>query len=487
MNVLIKNGTLIDPKNNIKEKLDIVLEDKRVKQIAKKIKEVDENGERIFKHVIDAKGMIVAPGFVDVYPNFCDPGVTTKEDLKTGSLASVKGGFTYVVLGVDNVPSTGEVNVIEYIRKYASIMPVNIYTTASLKYGRQLDDISDLNFLSTHGALSFYDGVKPIEDKVFLKNTLIKIKKLNKVFGLYCEDQKKVKINGILKSDISEKLGLKGATPREAEVNDLKVNLPIVKEVGTKVIFTNITSDESLEYFEKEKIESTFAAAPVLNIILNEKALSTGDTNAKLLPPLRSEEERKALINAIRKDVIDIIYSNHTPQLKEDKDVKIKDAIHGSISLETVLGIVGKVLVEDEGMSWSKVIEKISLRPAQIFELDKYGAGEIKVGNIANITIFDPNEEWEITEDTIVSKSKNTPIIGMKLKAKVKYTITNGLLVYRDTNISNLDESLIEKKEEVIEEDLKQGEKEKEKSQRVKMKLFREVFGGIKKESEEEE
>ena len=270
MTVLIKNGTLIDPKNNINEKLDIILEDNKVKEISKGIKE-DKNGENVFNHIIDAKGMIIAPGFVDVYANFCDPGVTTKEDLKSGSLASAKGGFTTVILGVDNVPSTGEVNVIEYIHKYSSIMPVNIYTTSSLRYGRQLDEFSDLTFLSTHGALDFFEGQKPIEDKEFLKSTLKKVKTLNKVFGLYSEDQKKVKTNGTLKGEISEKLGVKSATPKEAEFADLKINFDIAKDTGAKVLFTNITSPESIEFMKEQKIDTTFTATPAINLILNDK------------------------------------------------------------------------------------------------------------------------------------------------------------------------------------------------------------------------
>ena len=491
MNVLIKNGTLIDPKNNINEKIDIILEDKCVKKISKNIKEVDASGNRLYTHVIDAKGMIISPGFVDVYANFCDPGVTTKEDLKSGSLASAKGGITTVILGVDNVPSTGEVNVIEYIHKYSSIMPVNIYTTSSLRYGRQLDEFSDLTFLSTHGALDFFEGQKPIEDKEFLRSILKKVKTLNKVFGLYSEDQKKVKVNGILKGDISDKIGVKFATPKEAEFNDLKENFNIAKEIGAKVLFTNVTSEESIELFKNEKIDTTYAATPAINLILNDKALSNGNTNAKLLPPLREEADRKALVDAVKSGVIDIIYSNHYPQLKEEKEVKFKDAINGSIGLETLLGVVGKALVSDSKMSWEDVIEKISLNPAKIFGIDKNGIGEIKVGELANIVIFDPDEEWTLTEENIVSKSKNTPLIGVKLKGKVKYTIHNGKLVYKDNNIKNLDESLIEKKEEVKEVEEKQvdndNDKEKEKSPRVKMKLFREVFGSMKKDREEEE
>ena len=486
MTVLIKNGTLIDPKNNINEKFDIILEDNKVKEISKGIKE-DKNGENVFNHIIDAKGMIIAPGFVDVYANFCDPGVTTKEDLKSGSLASAKGGFTTVILGVDNVPSTGEVNVIEYIHKYSNIMPVNIFTTSSLRYGRQLDELSDLTFLSTHGALDFFEGQKPIEDKEFLKSTLKKVKTLNKVFGLYSEDQKKVKTNGILKGEISEKLGVKSATPKEAEFTDLKINFDIAKDTGAKVLFTNITSPESIEFMKEQKLDTTFTAAPAINLILNDKALENGDTNAKMLPPLREEQDRRALVDAVKNGVIDIIYSNHNPQLKEDKDVKFKDAINGSIGLETLLGVVGKILVSDARMNWSNVIEKFTVNPARIFSLDKEGIGEVKIGKEANIVIFDPNEEWELKEEDIVSKSKNTPLIGVKLKGKVKYTIHNGKLVYIDSNITNLHESLVDKKEEEIENVDTDASQEKQKSPRVKSKLFREVFGSLKKDRGEED
>ena len=481
MTVLIKNGTLIDPKNNISEKLDIVLEDNKVKEISKGIKE-DKNGEKVFNHVIDAKGMIVSPGFVDVYANFCDPGVTTKEDLKSGSLASAKGGFTTVILGVDNVPSTGEVNVIEYIHKYSSIMPVNIYTTSSLRYGRQLDELSDLTFLSTHGALDFFEGQKPIEDKEFLKNTLKKVKTLNKVFGLYSEDQKKVKVNGILKGDICDKLGIKFAIPKEAEFSDLKTNFDIAKDTGAKVLFTNVTSPESIDFIKTEKLDTTFTATPAINLILNDKALENGDTNAKMMPPLREEQDRKALVDAVKNGVIDIIYSNHNPQLEEDKKVKFKDAINGSIGLETLLGVVGKILVNDAKMNWINVIEKFTVNPARIFSLDKDGVGEIQIGKEANIVIFDPNEEWQLNEDDIVSKSKNTPLIGVKLKGKVKYTIHKGKLVYIDNNITNLHESLVEKKEETLDSADNLVSQEKQKSPRVKSKLFREVFGSLKKD-----
>ena len=162
-------------------------------------------------------------------------------------------------------------------------------------------------------------------------------------------------------------------------------------------------------------------------------------------------------------------------------------SLESTTQLETLLGIVGKILVGDARMNWSNVIEKFTVNPARIFSLDKDGVGEIKIGKEANIVIFDPNEEWELKEEEIVSKSKNTPLIGVKLKGKVKYTIHNGKLVYIDSNITNLHESLVEKKEEETNNVDLDATQEKQKSPRVKSKLFREVFGSLKKDRGEED
>lgn len=431
MKVLIKNGTLIDPVNYIKDKLDIVIEDSIVVDVGKKLNVPDA------KYVIDAKGFIVSPGFVDLHANFCDPGVTSREDLKTGSISAVKGGFTHVLLGTENKPAASECNVIEYIKKYAYIMPVNIYPSASVTINREGEEIADINFLYNHGAVGFYDGQKPILNKILLEKVMKNIAKLNSILSIYSEVQEKVKVRGVIEGDTAKKLGIKGAVPEDAEVDDLKENIALAKYLGCKLDLAYISSEKSIVEVEnaKKSGQEIFAEVPAINLILNDKALEKYGAYAKVLPPLRSESNRKALIKALKNGIIDIVSSNHMPIDKDEKELKLKDASSGCIGTETLLGICGAILVEEGGFTWKDVIEKISVNPAKCFGLDKFGVGVINKGKIANITIFDPNEKWTLTEDNIVSKSHNTPLIGMQLIGKVKYTICNGKLVYRDISL----------------------------------------------------
>lgn len=430
MKVLIKNGNIIDPANGRKEKGSVLIENGKIAKIDKKITEEAE-------HVIDADGLIVSPGFVDLHANFCDPGVTSREDLKTGSLSAAKGGYTHVVLGTDNKPSPSECNVIEYIKKYASIMPVNIYPSAAVTEDRAGEDIADINFLHNHGAIAYYDGLKPIEDKNLLEKIMIAVKKVNGVLSIYCEKSENAKVRGVLDGDVAKKLGIKVATSVDAESSDMEENLALAKMLDVALDLAYVSAPESIELVEKAKGEGQkiYAEVQAINLILSEKALEKYGTNAKVLPPLRPESDRKELVKALKKGAIDIISSNHMPIALEDKKEKMKDAASGAIGLETVLGICGSKLVDDGVLSWKEVIEKLSINPAKVYGLDKAGAGSITEGTFANITIFDPNEKWKLSEDMIASKSHNTPLIDVELMGKVKYTIANGRLVYKDVDV----------------------------------------------------
>ena len=432
MKVLIKNGTIIDPINSIKEKRDVLLEKNIVKGVSKKI---TENAD----YVIDAKGMIVSPGFVDLHPNFCDPGATDREDLKSGSFSAAKGGITHVILGVDNKPAPSECNVIDYIKRYADIMPVNIYTCAAITLDRTGEEIADLNFLYSHGAFAFYDGLRSVTDKNVLAKAMQIIKSKNKVLSIFSEVYDDKSVRGILDGTIAKNLKIKTATKTDAEVEDLSINLKLAKMYGVRLDLAYITSPESIELVAEEKKENKeiFAETPAINLILNEKAIDKYDTLAKVIPPLRPEADRVKLINALKSNVIDIISSNHVPIEAKEKNLKFKEASSGVIGLETLLGICGTALVKEDYLSWKEVIEKISVNPAKLYGLDKEGVGSITEGTKANITIFDPNEKWIFEESTIVSKSHNSPLVGKELIGKVKYTICNGKLVYHDSVAKN--------------------------------------------------
>ena len=435
MKVLIKNGLVIDPANSIKEKRDILIENSIVKSVAKSITEETN-------YVIDAKGLTISPGFVDLHPNFCDPGATDREDLKSGALSAAKGGITHVVLGVDNKPAPSECNVIDYIMRYASIMPTNIYTSAAITEDRAGDDIADINFLYSHGAFAFYDGLRAVADKNILAKAMQLIKAKNKVLSIFSGTSDDKCVRGILEGNISKKLKIKNATPVDAEVEDLKANLALAKMYGVRLDLAYITSAESIEVVENAKKENMdiFAEVPAINLILNEKAIDEYGTIAKVIPPLRPESDRLAVLKALKKGTIDVISSNHVPMESKEKELKFKDASSGVIGLETLLGICGLKLVDDGILTWKEVIEKISLNPAKIFGLDKEGVGSITEGTKANITIFDPNEKWVFDEESIVSKSHNSPLIGKELMGRVKYTICNGKLVYRSVELKKEDE-----------------------------------------------
>ena len=427
MRALIKNGLVIDPVNGINEKRDILIENQNVVSIKKSIKE-DAN------YVIDAKGLIVAPGFVDLHANFCDPGATDREDLKTGSLSAAKGGYTHVVLGTDNKPSPSESNVIDYINKYRTIMPINIYPSGAVSLDRQGIDVADISFLFNHGAYGFYDGLRPVLDKNLLKKAMDIAKSKGRFISVYSESEKKIKVRGIIDGPVAKKLGIKGAIPLDAEVSDLRDNIALARLAEAKIDLAYVSSSESIDEVEKAKKEGlmVYAEVPALNLYLNDKAVEKYGALAKVLPPLRVESERTALCKALKDDIIDIISSNHVPIEADEKTGKLKDAKDGSIGLETTLGICGEKLVKGGFLNWKEVIEKISVNPAKLYELDKFGAGKIDEGTIANITIFDPKEEWQLTEEDITSRSHNTPLIGSDLTGKVKYTICNGKLIYRE-------------------------------------------------------
>lgn len=427
MKVLIKNGLVIDPANSIKEKKDVLIDNNLIKLVKSNITE-EAN------YVIDANNYIVSPGFVDLHPNFCDPGATDREDLKSGSLSAAKGGITHVVLGVDNKPAPSECNVIDYIIRYASIMPTNIYTSASISIDRAGNEIADINFLYSHGAFAFYDGLRALEDKNLLAKAMKLIKAKNRVLSIFSGTSDEKYVKGIIEGSVSKKLKIKNATPIDAEVNDLKDNIALAKLYGVRLDLAYITSADSIEVVENAKKEKMdiYAEVPAINLALNDKSVDKCGTMAKVIPPLRPESDRLAVINALKKGIIDIISSNHVPIESKEKNLKFKEASSGVIGLETLLGICGLKLVDEGHLSWKEVIEKISLNPAKAFDLDKSGVGSITEGTKANITIFDPKEKWKFEEETIVSKSHNSPLIGKELVGKVKYTICNGKLVYRD-------------------------------------------------------
>lgn len=427
MKVLIKDGLVIDPKNKRHSQLDILLDDGIITKIKSNITDK-------YDYLVDAKDYIVSPAFVDLHTNFCDPGVTVREDLKSGSLSAIKGGYGFVVLGTDNKPAPSECNVIDYIMRYREIMPLSIFPCGAITESKKGEKLADLQFLFNHGVVGFFDGLRPIVDKELLKEALKKVKELGCPLAIYSGNLDGVKVRGINDGKVAQKLGIKNAEKSEDEATDLYENIKVLKDIGATIDFCYITTKESIELINitKKNLDNVYAEVPALNLILTEKALEKSGTLAKVVPSLKTESDRKALVEALKNGDIDIIASNHAPCTEAEKEEKLKNATNGAIGLETTLGICGKVLVATKILTWDEVIEKIAVNPAKLYQLEEYGAGSIQEGDYANLTIFDPNEKWALQEEDIASKSHNTPLIDVQLLGKVKYTICDGKLVYRD-------------------------------------------------------
>ena len=444
MKVLIKNGLVINPATKFNKVANVVIEahneNSKIAYIGdKQIKDAD--------HIINAEGLIVSPGFVDIHTNFCEPGYENKENLKTGCMAGAKGGYTSIVLGTDTKPFPSQVNVIDKIRSKQVLLPNNIYPTCTITNEKENEELSPFTFLKLHGAAGAYEGSIGVGNESLIDEALKLSKQLDFPISFYPENIPEIAIEdfdittlaNILKSrginvgPTAEKLGY-SALPVEREVYAVANILEkALKYKNENLELAHISSKESLELIKKAKGLGMkfYTSVPILNVYYSDKALAKYGTNAKLIPPLRSETDRKLLIAGLKNNDIDIITSNHTPCLHSEKTEPMDRAAQGNVTIEFVLGICGTKLVKDNNFTWSEVIEKISVNPAKFYKLN---AGDLSVGKPADLTIFDPKEDWSVEISDIASKSKNTSLFKQKLIGKVKYTVARGKLIYKDTN-----------------------------------------------------
>lgn len=442
MKVLIKNGLVINPKTKLNKKANIVIEAHNENS---KISSINDKEIKDYDHMIDASGMIVSPGFVDIHTNFCEPGFENKENLKTGCMAAAKGGYTSIVLGTDMRPLPCQVNVIDKIKSKQVLLPNSIYTTCTITNEKENEELSPFSFLKLHGAVGAYEGNIGVGNDILINEAIKTSKQLNFPISFYPENipeiadedfeisllAKILSSRGINPGPIAEKLGI-DALPVERETYAVANILEKAnKYQNEKVELAHISSKESIDIISKAKSLGMkfYVSVPILNTFFSDKALIKIGTNAKLLPPLRAETDRKLIISALKNNTIDIITSNHTPCLHNEKTESLDKAAPGNITIEFVLGICGTKLVKDNDFTWDQIIDKISVKPSEFYGLN---AGDLSVGKPADITIFDPNEAWTVETTDIKSKSKNTALLKQKLYGKVKYTVARGKLIYKD-------------------------------------------------------
>ena len=422
--ILIKDGRLIDPKTKIDKVVNIVLKDNKIFKIGTIVEEDFE-----YEKVIDAKGMIVSPGLIDVHVHFRDPGFTYKEDIISGSKSAAKGGFTTVICMANTNPIVDNEETLNYILEEAKKCDINVLQAAAITKEFKGTELTDMQNLKSLGAVGFTDDGLPLKDSKIVIEAMEMAKKLNVPLSFHEEDPSLMGKPGVNDGKISEKLGVKGA-PNVAEDALVARDCMLALSTGAKVSIQHISSGNSVEMirFIKSLGANVVAEATPHHFSLTEEAVLEHGTLAKMNPPLRTKKDQDKIINGLKDNTIEIIATDHAPHSTEEKSRELLNSPSGIIGLETSLALGITNLVKKNHLNYMELLEKMTINPAKLYNLS---TGSIEIGNIADIVIFNPEEKW-IVSDKFASKAKNTPFIGKELFGKVKYTICRGKLVFED-------------------------------------------------------
>lgn len=424
--LLIKNGTIVDPKKDELYQADILVEGDRIIRVGEGI-------EMPGADVIDASGQYVAPGLIDVHVHFRDPGFTHKEDIYTGAKAAAAGGYTTIVLMANTNPTVDNVDTLRYVIDKGAETDINIYTCATVTMGMQGQTMVDMDQLYKKGAVGFTDDGKPIMDEALVRAAMEKVAKLDVPISFHEENPAFIENNGVNHGKASEYYGI-GGSDRIAEIDMIKRDIELALETGAQIDIQHISSKEGVELVRQGRARAIsmgmaepniHAEATPHHFALTEEAVIEHGTLAKMNPPLRTNEDRLAIIEALKDGTIDMIATDHAPHAAAEKAEDITKAPSGIIGLETALPLAITHLYHEAGMSLNDIIRKLTINPANLYHLN---AGLLDEGAIADICIFDINAKQTFTK--YASKSSNSPFTGKELTGKLSHTICRGKVVY---------------------------------------------------------
>ena len=423
--ILIKNGRVIDPAKGTDDVMDIVIDGGKIKAMG----HYPENGE--YETVIDASGLTVGPGLIDVHVHFRDPGLTYKEDIGTGAAAAKKGGFTTVVTMANTKPPVDSEETVRYVLEEGKKTGIHVLPAACVSVGMKGQELTDMDALKAAGAVGFTDDGIPLMDQKLVCQAMLKAKELDVPLSFHEEDPAFISENGIHAGEAAKALGIQGS-PALAEDALVARDCMLARQTGASGNIQHISSVNSVRMVKLAKELGADVTAEVTphHFTLTESAVLEHGAMAKMNPPLRTEKDRLGIIEGIKDGSIDMIATDHAPHSAEEKAVEpVWKAPSGIIGLETALALAVTNLVKPGHLTMVQLMEKMSLNPAKLYRFDK---GSVAEGADADLVIFDENERWTVTEDDIASKSHNTPFIGAELYGRVKYTICGGRIVYED-------------------------------------------------------
>jgi len=411
----------MDPKSGLDQVCDVLVE-------GKKIVKIGQNLEAADAQVLDASGLVVAPGLVDIHVHFREPGQTHKEDIHTGALAAAAGGFTTVVMMANTNPTISTVETLQEVLESASRENIHIKSVATITENFDGQHLTDFKDLLAAGAVGFSDDGIPLTNAGIVRQALVEARKNNTFISLHEEDPNLNGILGFNEHIAKEHFHICGATG-VAEYSMIARDVMIAYDAKAHVHIQHLSKAESVkvvEFAQKLGAQVTAEAAPQ-HFSKTEALLLTKGSNAKMNPPLRLESDRLAVIEGLKSGVISVIATDHAPHHADEKNVAdITQAPSGMTGLETSLSLGLTYLVDAGHLSLMELLEKMTFNPAQLYGFD---AGFIAQDGPADLTIFDPEADRLVT-DHFVSKATNSPFVGEKLKGQVKFTICDGEVVF---------------------------------------------------------
>ena len=421
--LLIKNGYMIDPKSGREGKLDILTAGDRILRIGAGLEEPEEGCQ-----VIDAEGLLAAPGLVDVHVHFRDPGFPQKEDIMTGAAAAAAGGFTTVVMMANTRPSIDNGETLGYVLEKGRGTGIHVLSCANVTMGMQGKELTPMEELAQLGAAGFTDDGIPLLDGELARKAMERAAALDMPVSFHEEDPALIDNNGINRGKASAYFGI-GGSPREAEIGLVERDLELALETGAHINIQHISAKESVELVRqaKQKGIRVHAEATPHHFTLTEEAAIEYKTLAKMNPPLREEEDRQAIIRGLSDGTIDIIATDHAPHTAEEKAQDITKAPSGIIGLETALALGITKLVQEGCLTMRRLLELMSTNPAKLYHLD---AGYLDIHGPGDLILVDTSAE--VIPGNYVSRASNTPFTGWKLKGKVVTTICDGKVVYTE-------------------------------------------------------
>ena len=421
--ILIKNGRLIDPKNNIDQVADVFVDDFHVKQIGANI-------EVTADQTIDASGKIVAPGLIDMHVHFREPGDQEEETIASGSAAAVAGGYTSVVCMPNTNPAVDEATAVEYVHRMGrQACKTFVYVMGAITKDRAGLELAEMGLMTEAGAVGFTDDGCGVQDAGVMLRAMKYVSMFDKVISQHCEDTTLAK-NGVMNAGCNATvLGLPGMDPLAEEMM-LWRDIQLVKKTKARYHAQHISTAGSVKIIREAKQQGlpvTCEATPH-HLLLTEEAVADYDTNFKVNPPLRTQKDVEAIRQAVADGIIDALATDHAPHLQSEKELEFLSAPCGMVGIECALPLYRKALIDTGVCDWSDMLAMLTWRPAEILNVQK---GSLAVGDRADIVVFDPDAQWSIDANQFYSKSRNCPYQGWQVKAKVLYTLVAGDIRYQ--------------------------------------------------------